>query len=396
MSSLHGSSTLKDFSEKLSRSLQNHSESLYPPNAKKTLRVFSMRETCDFVGVNLNTFRRYIKLYEGKMPTGDLVNGNRRYFRAEEIQAIREFLWKEGKITINEYRRRQPGEEMKVISVFNLKGGVGKTLSTVTIAEHMALLGYRVLVIDLDAQASTTNMLDIKPEIEPDMPTIYDVLTYKEPIPIREAIQSTYFVGLDVVPASMDIIDFEHQTAVAFRDGYTGAPFHSRMSVALDQVKDDYDIVLFDTPPQLSFSVISAIFASTGIVIPLTASMLDVMSLATFMEMSSDLMSVVEEGNQVKNFDFIKFLITRYEGSDSPQLQMASYLRTVLGEAVMANEYVKSTVIGDSGNTKQPVLEVDPRDFNKKTYDRLLESIWGIVGEIETDLRKAWGRPDGS
>ncbi|WP_291735285.1 AAA family ATPase, partial [Leisingera sp. F5] len=159
-----------------------------------------------------------------------------------------------------------------------------------------------------------------------------------------------------------------------------------------DQVRNDYDIVMFDTPPQLSFAVISALFASTGMLIPLTASMLDVMSLATFMDMASELMQVVEEQDRDKTYDFIRFLITRYETGDQPQLQVASYLRTVLGDSVMSNEFVKSTAIGDAANTKQPVLEVEPRDMTRSTYDRIVTSISGIADEVEADLRKAWGR----
>lgn len=392
MSGIRGSKRLETFSSKLSKSLQDHSTEIFPPDAQKGLRSYSMKEVGDFIGINPNTFRHYIKTYADKMPTGTLVNGNRRYFTAEEMQEIREFLWKEGRISIKEYRRRQPGEELKVITVFNLKGGVSKTSSTTNLAQLLALRGYRLLLVDLDAQASMTNLFGLSPELMPDMPSSYNVVSYKAPLPIREVIRKTYFPGIALVPASMDIIEFEYETALSFRDGKSGSPFHSRMAEALDQVRDDYDIVMFDTPPQLSFAVISALFASTGMLIPLTASMLDVMSLATFMDMASELMQVVEEQDRDKTYDFIRFLITRYETGDQPQLQVASYLRTVLGDSVMSNEFVKSTAIGDAANTKQPVLEVEPRDMTKSTYDRIVTSISGIADEVEADLRKAWGR----
>lgn len=364
-----------------------------PRMLKRACGPYSMKEVGDFIGLNPNTFRHYVKTYGGRMPTGELVNGNRRYFTAEEMQEIREFLWAEGRIGINEYRRRQPGEEMKAITIFNLKGGVSKTSTCVHLAELLALRGYRLLVVDIDAQASLTNLFGLSPEAMPDMPSSYNVISYKQPMPVHEVIRKTYFPGIDIIPASMDIIEFEYETALSFREGQTSSPFHSRMAEALHQVRDDYDIVLFDTPPQLSFAVISALFASSGMLIPLTASMLDVMSLATFMEMASELMKVVEEQEQNKTYDFIKFLITRYESGDNPQLQVASFMRTVLGDAVMSHAFLKSTAIGDAANTKQPLFEVEPRDITKSTYDRVMASISGMADEVEAELRKAWGRP---
>ncbi len=392
MSGIRGSERLQSYSAKLSRSLQEHSEKIFPPDAQKTLRPFSMREAADFLGVNQNTFRHYVKSMAGRMPTGTMVNGNRRYFTAEEMNEIREVLWADGKIDLTEYRRRQPGEPLKAITVVNLKGGVSKTSTTTHLGQLLSLRGYRVLMVDLDAQASMTNLFGLTPEADPDMETVYDVIRYREPVPISRAIRKTYFPNIDILPVSMDIIEFEYETALSFRDPDTLVPFHGRIAQALADVEDDYDLVLFDTPPQMSFAVIAALFASDGMVIPLTASMLDVMSLASFLNMAGDLMEIVENQAADKTFDFVRFLITRFESTDQPQIQVASYLRTVLGESVLGAEFVKSTAIGDAANTKQPVFEVEPREMNKRTYDRVTESIGRIADEVERDLFRAWGR----
>lgn len=108
MSGIRGSQRLETYASKLIKSLQDHTAEIFPPDAQKSLRAYSMKEVGDFIGLNPNTFRHYVKTYGGRMPTGELVNGNRRYFTAEEMQEIREFLWAEGRIGINEYRRRQP------------------------------------------------------------------------------------------------------------------------------------------------------------------------------------------------------------------------------------------------------------------------------------------------
>jgi len=78
-------------------------------------------------------------------------------------------------------------------------------------------------------------------------------------------------------------------------------------------------------------------------------------------------MEVVEGHAPEHGFDFVKFLITRYEATDQQQVQMASFLRTVIRDSVMATEFVKSTAIGDAATTKQTVFEVEPRGTNRKT-----------------------------
>lgn len=393
---MQGSTRFKAYSGRLSRALRDHSEEAFPPDAQKSLRRFSMREAASFLRINPNTFRHYITTMSDRMPTGELDKSNRRYFSAADIHEIQRVLFAEGRIGADRYPRRQDGEKCQIVTCFNLKGGVSKTSTTSHLAEIFALRGYRVLVVDLDAQASLTSMFGITPEFIVDMPSVYDVIRYKSPLSVREVVRTTYFPNIDLLPASMDIIEFEYETALSFRTPETSNPFHARLSEAMEQVQMDYDLILFDTPPQMSFAVISALFASTGVLIPLNASMLDTMSLASFLDLASDLMAVVEQHAPEHTFDFIRFLITRYEATDQPQVQMAGFLRTVLGTAVLSTEFVKSTAIGDAANTKQPVFEIEPREVNRRTYDRVIESISRIADELESEFLKSWGRVNGS
>lgn len=393
--SIRGSTRFKAIANRINRQLKEHSEESFPPDARKTLRRFAMREAADFLKINQNTFRHYVSTLGDRIPTGELDKSNRRYFTLEEIHTIQRVLFEEGKIDPKTYPRRRDDEPCMVITCFNLKGGSGKTST----AAHLNLLGiegFRTLFVDLDPQASLTNMFGIVPEADPGMLTAYDMIRYEDPVPARDVIQKTYFPNIDLIPASMSLMEFEYETALSFRKVSQAGAFHTRIANALEPVLPSYDLIIFDTPPSLNFSVISALFASRGVLIPLNASMLDVMSLASFMAMAGNLLEVVETHAPDHRFDFVKLLITRYEATDLPQMQMASFLRTMLGSSMMATEFVKSTAIGDAANTKQTVFEVDPRDINRKTYDRAIESITGIAQEIETEIFRAWGRIDGS
>lgn len=394
--SIKGSTRFQALSSRLNRQLKEHSEVSFPPDARKSLRRFSMREAADFIKVNPNTFRHYVSSMADKIPTGELDKSNRRYFTLEEIHEIQRVLFEEGKTDSKVYPRRSGDEPCMVITCFNLKGGSGKTSSNIHISQRLSLSGFRVLLVDSDSQASLTNMFGITPEYDPDMLTLYDMIRYEDPVLARDVIQKTYFPNIDLIPAAMSLMEFEYETALSFRTGARSGAFHTRIANALEPVLGDYDVVVFDTPPQLSFAVIAALFASRGVLIPLNASMLDVMSLASFLAMAGNLMEVVETHAPDHGFDFIKVLITRYEGTDQPQVQMASFLRTILGSSVMTTEFVKSTAIGDAGTTKQTVFEVEPREVNKKTYDRAIESISRITEEVEQEIFRAWGRTDGA
>jgi chromosome partitioning protein len=154
----------------------------------------------------------------------------------------------------------------------------------------------------------------------------------------------------------------------------------------------DYDVLIFDTPPKLGVAVFAALFASRGVLIPINAAMQDVISLANVLSMAGNMMEVLEARTHDHGLDFVKLLITRSEDADQSQVQAASFLRTVLGEDVMAADFVNSTALRDAATMQQTLFEVEPRDVNRKTYDRAIESIGRITAEIEAEISKARGR----
>ena len=392
------SEQLMNFSAIIDTALTQQRELLYAPDQRKSdkpLRPFSVREVSHALRVKYNSLRQYLNTIEG-MPAGSLEIGNRKQFTAEEIGEIQAILHREGKIGDNRYPRRKPGDAQARLVVYNLKGGVSKTSLSVNLAQFLALMGYRILVLDLDPQASFSDMFDIQADLD-NQRSVYDVLRYTDPatgegpIPITEAIQATYVPNIDIVPGSMAMTEFEYETSASFRQNGDGTPFHRRIADALELADDYYDLVLFDTPPHMSFAVISAVFAARGMLIPLSAGMLDVVSLAKFLELAASTMQVVEQ-HQDKRYDFIRFVLTRYSASDPAQLQLSSFLRNHLGGAMLKHDFVSSTAIADAGNTMNPLLELDPGSFHRKTYDRIFDSLSGIADEVDAEIMRAWGR----
>jgi chromosome partitioning protein len=136
----------------------------------------------------------------------------------------------------------------------------------------------------------------------------------------------------------------------------------------------------------------SALSASTSLVVTVHPQMLDVMSMCQFLKMTSSMLDVVQQAGGKVRYDWIRYLITRFEPSDKPQADMVEFMRDMFNEYVLNNAVLKSTAISDAGITKQTLYEVPREDFSKGTYDRAMDSLNSVNAEIEELIKAAWGR----
>lgn len=377
----------------LSARLQAHRLKLFPPSAHKSLRKFSSGEAAKLIGVNDGYLRRLS--LEGRGPQPETTANGRRSYSIDDIQALRVYLDESGKAERRYLPHRRGEEHLQVLAVVNFKGGSGKTTTAAHLSQHLALRGYRVLAVDLDPQASLSALHGYQPEFDigPNE-TLYGAIRYdNQRRPLSEIIRRTYFPGLDIVPGNIELMEFEHDTpaALAKRNG-ENAFFFTRMDEALSSVSDRYDVVVVDCPPQLGFLTLSALCSATAVLVTVHPQMLDVMSMCQFLIMTSDLLTVVAEAGGNMNYDWMRYLITRYEPGDGPQNQMVSFMRSMFGDHVLNFPMLKSTAISDAGITKQTLYEVTREQFTRSTYDRALEALDSVNGEIEALISKAWGR----
>ena len=375
----------------LSSKLQAHRLSLFPPQAQKTLRSFSSSEAAKLIGVN-DGYLRKLSL-EGKGPRVDTGPHGRRSYTVGDIQAVRRYLDGNGKAERRYLPTRTGQEHLQVITVVNFKGGSGKTTSAAHLAQYLALRGYRVLALDLDPQASLSALHGTQPEFDVgENETLYGAIRYDdERRPLRDVIRGTYFSNLDIVPGNLELQEFEHETPRALQ-GHSQSLFFTRMDEALASVADDYDIVVVDCPPSLGFLTMSALCSATAVLVTVHPQMLDVMSMCQFLIMTSDLLNVVAGAGGNMGYDWMRYLVTRYEPGDGPQNQMVSFMRSMFGDHVLNLPMLKSTAISDAGITKQTLYEVSRDQFTRSTYDRAIEALDNVNGEIEQLIRAAWGR----
>ncbi len=379
-----------DHAERLSERLMAHRAQLFPPNARKELRRFTSGEVAALLGVK-DAYLRKLSL-DGKGPQPETGSGGRRLYSSQDIMELRNLLEKRAKTPGSYLPGRRTGDHLQVITVINFKGGSGKTTTSAHLAQKCALDGYRVLAIDLDPQASLSALHGFQPEFDlTDGGTLYDAIRYEDPVPLREVIQKTYFTNLDLVPGNLELMEFEHETprALAARGGNL---FFTRIADALAEVEADYDVVVIDCPPQLGFLTMSALSAATAVLVTVHPQMLDVMSMCQFLLMTSNLLGVVADAGGDMSYDWMRYLVTRYEPGDGPQNQMVSFMRSLFGDHVLNHTVLKSTAISDAGLTKQTLYEVEKGEFTRSTYERAMESLNAVNGEIEKLIQSAWGR----
>lgn len=161
-----------------------------------------------------------------------------------------------------EYTPKKPAKtsalsKAVVISVFNQKGGVGKTTSTISLAAALAEYGRKVLVVDFDPQGSLTVGLTGNQEIEPN---IYHVVMGANKI--SDILVKTSAKSVDLVPSGIDLSVAEGQLITAIGREYI-------MAKALEPVIDQYDYILIDCLPSLGLLAVQALTASDFVLIPM-------------------------------------------------------------------------------------------------------------------------------
>ncbi|MGB3540053.1 MAG: plasmid partitioning protein RepA, partial [Mesorhizobium sp.] len=326
-------------------------------------------------------------------PEPEIAAGGRRFYTADQMVELRHYLDKTGHSDSKKYvPSRKPGDKLQVIAVVNFKGGSGKTTTAAHLAQHLALTGHRVLAIDLDPQASLSALHGFQPELDGN-PSLYDAIRYDDKRrPIADITMPTNFPLLNIIPANLELQEYEFDTPLSMQTSNEGRRFYSRLGRSLEEIDDRFDVVVIDCPPQLGFLTLTALTASTSVLVTVHPQMLDLMSMSQFLLMLGNFVrSIREKGAPVK-IDWLRYLITRYEPTDIPQAQLLGFMQSMLAEEILKNPMLKSTAISDAGLTKQTLYEVERANFNRETYDRAIDALDAVNFEVQGLIHRAWGR----
>jgi chromosome partitioning protein len=246
-----------------------------------------------------------------------------------------------------------------IIAIANQKGGVGKTTTAINLAAAFARKKKRTLLLDLDPQANST--LTFLP-LEEISHSLYDVLADHH-LSMAEVVKPTKTPNLCVGPSKIALAKLE-----ATLVGQFDAPY--RLKDALVPVRNDFDIILIDTPPTLGIMTVNALVAATYLLIPIQASYYA-------LEGTDDLLETLERIRQRPNPDLelLGVLITLFDKRTNLAKDIYKQVRQVFGKKVFKTVIGKNVRLEESPAYKETIFTYAPNSSGAAEYERLAREV---------------------
>lgn len=249
----------------------------------------------------------------------------------------------------------------RVLAIANQKGGVGKTTTTVNLGASLAVLGYRVLVVDLDPQGNATTGLGINSRNLDH--SIYDVLLHD--VSLEDCVEPTTLRNLFVAPSTIDLAGAEIELVAAFSR-------ELRLRRALDEVLDDFDFVLIDCPPSLGLLTVNGLAAATEVVVPIQCEYYALEGLGQLLRNVN-----LVQGNLNPKLEVSAIVLTMYDARTKLAEQVAGEVRQHFGPKVCRNIVPRTVRLSEAPSFGQPIIVFDPSSRGSLAYRELAKEVSG-------------------
>ena len=246
-----------------------------------------------------------------------------------------------------------------VLGIANQKGGVGKTVTSVNLATYLAVLGKKVLLVDLDPQANATSGLGIDPR-KVDF-SVYHTLNNK--ISPVQAIKNTDLLGCHILPSSFDLAGSSVELVSMKNREF-------RLNDVLTKVRHEYDYVVIDSPPSLGLLTLNGIVASDEIIIPVQCEYYALEGLAQLLE-TVDLI----KANLSKDINILGAVLTMYDKRNKLDRSIAKEVRRNFPGYVFDAIIPRNVDLAEAPGHGKTIFQFNPISAGARAYKQLAEEV---------------------